>query len=118
MLFGGAVGQQRATAHRVVDTHHRPGGAATGGDLFHGQGVGDVVGVAAAEIFRHHHAQQAQFAHLAHQVVVDPAGLFPGLGPWRDLGAGEVPRHVADHPLLFGEFQILHCDAPSQLSCR
>ncbi|MDT4837894.1 hypothetical protein FQZ97_716370 [compost metagenome] len=130
---GGAAGQLRQpevllrfaaevedgpAAHRVVDAHQRAEGAVAGGDFLHRQGIGHVVDVAAAPLLGHHHAEQAQLAHLLHQPVVDPAGLFPGLGPGRDLGAGEVPRHVADHALLFGEFQVLHCVAPERrLSC-
>ena len=35
--------------------------------------------------------------------VGDPAFLVPPRGVRRELGLREVARHVADHPLLFGE---------------
>ena len=107
-MFGGAELEQRAAAYRVVDAHHRAGGAATGGDFFHGQGIGDVIDVAAAPFFRHHHAQQAQFAHLPHHGVIDPAGLVPLGGPGRQLALGELAGHIADHALVFVEFDIVH----------
>ena len=74
-----AVIQHRAAAHRIVDAHQRAGGAVAGGDFLHGQGVGDVVDIAAAPFFRDDHAEQAKLSHLGDQGVVDPAGLFPGL---------------------------------------
>ncbi len=108
-----AVIQHRAAAHRIVDAHQRAGGAVAGGDFFHGQGVGHVVDIAAAPFFRDDHAEQAKLAHLGDQSVVDPAGLFPGLCMGGDLAAGEVARHVADHALVFAEFEVMHCAVSS-----
>ena len=112
-LFFAAVVEHRAAAHRVVDAHQRAGGTVAGGDFFHRQGVGDVVDIGAAPFLGHHHAQQAQLAHLRHQGVIDPAGLFPGLGMGRDFAAGKIPGHVADHDLLFAQFDIVHGSAPA-----
>jgi hypothetical protein len=96
-----------------VDAHERAGRAVTGRNLFHGQGVGDVIDVGAAPFLRHHHAEQTQFAHLRDQTVVDPASLFPGLRMGRDFATGKVPGHVADHDLFFGQFEIVHGSAPA-----
>ncbi|MNV07612.1 hypothetical protein D3C71_980500 [compost metagenome] len=112
LLFS-AVIEHRPATHRVVDAHERTGGAVAGRDFFHRQRVGNVVDVGAAPFLRHHHAQQAQFTHLRHQTVVDPAGLFPGLGVRRDFTAGKVPGHVADHYLFFSQFEIVHGSAPA-----
>ncbi|MNZ46568.1 hypothetical protein D3C78_642520 [compost metagenome] len=103
-----AVLEDRAAAYRVVDAHQRASGAVAGGDFLDRQGIGHIVDVGAAPGFRHYHAEQTELAHLGDQGVVDPAGLFPGLGVGRDLAAGEIARHVADHALLFGQFDIVH----------
>ncbi|MNQ87009.1 hypothetical protein D3C85_1022190 [compost metagenome] len=100
--------QDRAATDRVMNTHQRTDGAIAGGDFFHGQGIGDVIDVAAAPFFGHHHAEQAQLAHLRYQGVIDPAGFLHGLGLGRDLATGEVAGHVADHALLFTQFEVVH----------
>ncbi|MNJ42553.1 hypothetical protein D3C77_375250 [compost metagenome] len=118
LLLGVAIGEQGAAAHRIVDAHQRAGGAIAGGDLLDRQGIGDIVGVAAAPLLGHDHAEQAQLAHLLHHAVIDPAGLFPGLGMGGDFAAGEIPGHVADHDLFFSQFQVLHLRTPGLRGLR
>ncbi|MCY1182419.1 hypothetical protein D9M73_229780 [compost metagenome] len=118
LLRGGAVFQQRAAAHRIVDAHQRAEGTVAGRDFFNGQGVGHIVGIAAAPGVRYDHAQQAQLAHLRHHGVIDPARLLPGRGVRADFAAGEVARHVADHALFFVQFDIVHCESPAERAVR
>ncbi|MNH18760.1 hypothetical protein D3C79_784770 [compost metagenome] len=118
LLFGAAVGEQRAAADRVVDAHQRTGSAIASGDFFNRQGIGDIVGVAAAPLFRYDHAEQAQLAHLLDHCIIDPAGFFPGLGMGRNLATGEIAGHVADHDLFFCQFQVLHLRTPGLTGLR
>ncbi|MNE82265.1 hypothetical protein D3C80_1789760 [compost metagenome] len=104
----GAELQNRTTTDRVVNTHQCTYRTIAGRNLLHGQGIGDVVDVSATPFFRDHHSQQTKFAHLLHQVIVDPAGFFHVFGFGRDLTTGKVAGHVANHSLLFSQFEVVH----------
>ncbi|MNN31998.1 hypothetical protein D3C81_1457090 [compost metagenome] len=102
LLRIGAIVQDRAAADRVVDAHQRGAGGAARGDFFDGERVRDIVGVGAAPVLRHDHAEQAQRAHFGDNLFRQAAVAVPLGGAGGQALAGKGARAVADHLLLFG----------------
>jgi len=80
--------------------HDGRAGPVAGGDFFQGHGVGQVAGVATAPLFRHQHAEKAQFGHFA-DGLLGKAVLAVPLGRERfQAFLGELSGRVADLQLF------------------
>ena len=101
-LRGAAEVEDRPAADRVVHAHQRGARSAARGDLFERERIGDVVGVRAAPLRRHDHAEKAEFAHLRDDLRGQLRVAIPLRRVRREPLGGEVASGVADHPLLVG----------------
>ena len=102
-LLLGAVGVDRE--------HHQRGLDAEGGavaqidplDLARDQAIGDVAGAGAAILLGDGRAEQAEGAHLGHDLAVEAVLAERGQHPRLEPRLGVVARGVADEPLLLGQ---------------
>ena len=66
------------------------------GNLFHGDGVGQVAKSGAAVFFRDSDTQESKVAQSGPQVSWERVGLVDLRGPWCDLLGRELPHGVPD----------------------
>ncbi len=105
-LVGIAIGVDRVHDERTLHAHHRAEPEVDPLDLARDEAVGNIARAGAAELLRQRHPEQARFAHQPEQLRV---GLFLEISlsnARRELLCGEVPRRVADHPLVLGELGL------------
>src|SRR5918995_731511 len=76
------------------------------GQLLDGDAERGEVGAAAAVLLGERDAEQAEPAHLAHDVEREGVVGVPALGVGRDLGLGEVTHDLAQGLLLVGELNV------------
>jgi hypothetical protein len=69
-------------------------------DLLDGDAQRDEVAVAAAPLAREHEPEQAELAHLLHDLQREVVGLVPGGDVGGDLGLGEVADDLAEREVL------------------
>ena len=101
-----AVGMDRIHDERTLHAHHRAEAGVDALDLARDEPVGDITSAGAAEFLRQREPEQPRLAHQAEELGV---GLLLEVGlldPGREFLQGEVPRGVADHPLLLGELRL------------
>ncbi|MNE32408.1 hypothetical protein D3C80_1260190 [compost metagenome] len=103
LLLVVAEAQDRHAAHRVVHAHDGRAGAVAGGDLLQRQGIGLVAGVAAAQLLRYQHAEEAELAHLADRLGGIAMLAIPLLGERAQALLGELASHLADTQLIVGQ---------------
>ncbi len=97
---------QGVTYEGVVDGHHRTRGGARLVYLLHREDVADRVGADPPVFLGNVDGHETQFTHLpegVHGVLFGLIDLRSARG--HHLG-GKVTRHVADHLLLFGQFEV------------
>ncbi len=92
-----------AQAGQALNADDGRAGAVAGGDLLDGQRVGDVIGAGAVPCLGDQHAHQPELAHLPDRRRRKGRGAAPLRGVGGEPFAGEIPRHVADHRLFFGQ---------------
>ena len=82
--------------------HDRAAGSIPSGDLLHRHDIGDVINAGSTPFLRHEHAHETQFAHLGNGLGGKPRRAVPFRAVGGQFLGGKIPRHLADHRLLFG----------------
>ncbi len=106
LLLLSAKGYQAVAAQGVMHSQDHPCGGADFGDLLYNNDIADRIGTDAPVLLRDGQAHEAQFSHFL-EIGQRWLVLFIQLrGHGSYLVLGKVPRHLADHLLLFVELQV------------
>ena len=113
-----AAGQDDRPGREVVEHDGGLNAGAGPGQLLVDDALLQHAQAGAAVRFRDIGADQAGLLRLADDRPRKLIGLIIVLGGREDLLLGEVPRHLADHLLLFGQIEAQHQDTSVVLSGR
>src|SRR2546426_1321822 len=103
-------------AQGCLDRDRRPHGRRAAADLLDEQHERDVVHAGPAVLLGHGSAEETESRHLAVEGLRDLAFLLPVPNVRDELAIDEIPRGVADEPLLFRQPKV-HRAASRGLSC-
>ena len=102
-LILAAIGVDRMHDQRRLDAHRRAITGIDPLDLARDQAVGHVGGPCPAIFLRNRDAEEAEFAHLGHDVAVEALLAEGGQHTRHELALRVVARRVAHHALLLVE---------------
>src|SRR3990172_6686292 len=104
-LLHAAERKERVARQGIVHRQDDAGGRARPRDLLHRDHVADVVHSRPPVLLGDGNPHQPQFGHLPDEFLREPPGLVELRRLREHLLLGEVPRHLLDHPLLFGKIE-------------